>query len=65
MKPEKCSECGAELRLRPASCPLCGAELASKRTDTAAKAPDDETYHSNVRQLRDELKRLRDEAQTA
>jgi predicted amidophosphoribosyltransferase len=65
MKPEKCSECGAELRLRPASCPLCGADLAAKAIKVAAEAPDEDTYHSNVRQLRDELKRLRDEAQTA
>jgi rRNA maturation protein Nop10 len=63
MKPEKCSECGAELRLRPASCPLCGADLAEWAAPRSV--PDEDTYQSNVRQLRDELKRLRDEAQTA
>jgi transcription initiation factor IIE alpha subunit len=63
MKPEKCSECGAELRLRPASCPLCGADLAE--WPAPRSEPNEDTYQSNVRQLRDELKRLRDEAQTA
>ena len=66
MKPEKCRECGAELRLRPATCPLCGCEL--KPEDSWAPPGDHDTedsYHSNVRQLRDELKRLRDEARSA
>jgi predicted amidophosphoribosyltransferase len=62
MKPEKCSECGAELRLRPASCPLCGTDLWTA-PEVVAVPEDEETYQSNVRQLRDELKRLRDEAQ--
>jgi hypothetical protein len=63
MKPEKCRECGAELRLRPATCPLCGCEL--KPEDSWNAPGNEEDYHSNVRQLRDELKRLREEAQSA
>ncbi len=62
MKPEKCSECGAELRLRPASCPLCGADLWTA-PEAVERPADEETYHSNVRRLREELQRLRDEAQ--
>lgn len=59
MTKQKCSECGAEFRLGPASCPLCGAS----REDTPGKeaSSDPDTYHSNVRQLRDELQRLRDQ----
>jgi uncharacterized Zn finger protein (UPF0148 family) len=57
MKPQKCSECGAEFRLGPDSCPLCGAD----RERTADPQPgDQESYHSNVRQLREELQRLRE-----
>lgn len=58
MELQKCGECGAELRLRPASCPLCGASTEVAPATAGEIDPDD--YHSNVRQLRDELKRLRD-----
>ena len=61
MKADRCRECGAELRLRPASCPLCGADLAAEPLKAVAPA-DEETYQSNVRELREELRRLRDEA---
>ncbi|MBA2725881.1 MAG: hypothetical protein H0U53_07825 [Actinobacteria bacterium] len=53
-----CQECGAQLRLGTDSCPLCGAELKVKPREKAEpQAPDE--YHDNVRQLREELKRLR------
>jgi hypothetical protein len=52
-----CEECGAQLKLGLDSCPLCGADLSTERT---AKGPADaETYHSNVRELREELRKLR------
>jgi predicted amidophosphoribosyltransferase len=60
MKPQKCSECGAEFRLGPASCPLCGAALVQLQGD-AGKEPDPDVYRSNVRELREELKRLREQ----
>jgi uncharacterized Zn finger protein (UPF0148 family) len=56
MKAKHCSECGAELRLRPTRCPLCGAGAGA---EVEAKT-DPETYQSNVRLLRDELRKLRE-----
>ena len=55
----RCSECGAQLRLRPASCPLCGAAVKRREKAVADEAPDPEDYQSNVRALRAELDRLR------
>ncbi len=53
-----CQECGAQLRLGTASCPLCGTEMKRlPREKAEPQAPDE--YHDNVRQLREELKRLR------
>ncbi|MDQ3981491.1 MAG: hypothetical protein M3271_02275 [Actinomycetota bacterium] len=54
---EHCSECGAELRLRPASCPLCGRETPFVAKERVAIDLDD--YQSNVRSLREELRRIR------
>ena len=59
-----CGGCGAQLRLRPTSCPLCGEELKQREVArfeaVHLEAVDDpESYRSNVRALRDELKRLR------
>jgi hypothetical protein len=39
------------------SCPLCGTDLAGQ--PSGKKQPDAETYHSNVRELREELRKLR------
>jgi len=60
-KPDKCHECGAELRLGPAPCPLCGADEAPEKNWIAPpkNAPDE--YQANVRDLREQLKKLRDE----
>lgn len=55
----RCSECGAQLRLRPASCPLCGAELKEREQAAADEVADPDDYQSNVRELRAELERLR------
>jgi uncharacterized Zn finger protein (UPF0148 family) len=57
MTDQNCSECGAELRLRPASCPLCGRETPFVAKERVAIDLDD--YQSNVRSLRDELHRIR------
>ena len=64
-KPKKdyCSECGAELRLRPASCPLCGAEVTDKSWSVTPTSAED--YQSNVRDLREELRKLRNDGAEA
>ena len=56
-KKDYCNECGAELKLRPASCPLCGAEVSDGRPP--ADGWNAEAYQSNVRDLREELRKLR------
>ena len=56
---EHCSECGAELKLRPASCPLCGRDTPFLPKERVHIDLDD--YQSNVRSLRDELHRIRRE----
>jgi predicted amidophosphoribosyltransferase len=54
---EYCSECGAELKLRPASCPLCGAEVGDG--SPPADTWNADAYQSNVRYLREQLHALR------
>lgn len=63
MAVKRCSECGAELRLGPARCPLCGAEPGIKPGSGSAgtKAEDVDHYHSDLRRLREQLKKLREE----
>ena len=60
--PRKCSECGAELRLRPHRCPLCGAEV-DKESAEAPAAKSVERYQEGMRDLRKQLKKLRDDAE--
>ena len=60
-KVPRCSECGVELKLHSDRCPLCGHDVAGSMARHPAGKLDDETYRSNVRDLRDELRRLRSE----
>lgn len=59
----RCTACGAELRLGPTRCPLCGADL-TKPVETKRK-PSTDSYQADVRHLREQLKKLRDEAAEA
>jgi predicted amidophosphoribosyltransferase len=60
----RCGGCGAELHLGPDRCPLCGAEAsftgASKREQVTV-----EDYQLRIRELRKQLKRLRDDGAEA
>jgi predicted amidophosphoribosyltransferase len=56
---KRCSECGAELRQGLATCPLCGAD--GNAPDPWAPPVEVDSYQSNVRQLREQLKKLRDD----
>ena len=58
-KINRCSECGAELRQGPARCPLCGAEPGSDRWGPPSTDDGVEDYQHNVRDLREELRKLR------
>lgn len=60
MRPEKCSECGAELRLRPHRCPLCGADVTRAPKPKVRKTLTVDRYQEDVRALREQLKKLRD-----
>jgi hypothetical protein len=59
MKAKRCKECGAQLKERPDSCPLCGADPDISAKTWAVPKDDVENYHSNIRQLRDQLKKMR------
>ena len=62
-RPEMCSECGAELRLGPTRCPLCGSEPPQAEEPEVVSDPDG--YHARVQQLRDQLRKLREEGAEA
>ncbi len=62
-KVNRCGECGAELRHGPARCPLCGAEASAAKA--ASSEPAIEDYQTNVRDLREQLRRLREESAEA
>ena len=58
---KRCNECGAELRHGVASCPLCGAGEDALPSDGWGPVVEVDTYQSNVRELREQLKKLRDD----
>lgn len=54
------------MRLGPAPCPLCGAEQEpDKSWAVPVKAIDPDYYQASVRDLREQLKKLRDEGAEA
>lgn len=57
----RCNGCGALLEEGPNRCPLCGAE-PHRKTSAQPKPPKPsvDDYQQNVRDLRKQLKRLRD-----
>ncbi len=69
MAKEHCSECGAELQDGPARCPLCGsdADTRARKADNVdwSRTASVTRYQDDLRSLRDELKKLRDEGAEA
>jgi predicted amidophosphoribosyltransferase len=65
MKSVLCSGCGAQLDNDSDRCPLCGAEPRAKVARRASKPVDVEDYQSDVRKLREQLKKLRDKGAEA
>jgi hypothetical protein len=62
MVARRCGGCGAELELRSEPCPLCGGTSVALR-ERAPKPVDVAAYQSNVRDLRDQLRKLREGAE--
>lgn len=63
-KTPKCSECGAELELGPARCPLCGFEPEEEASPKPV-VYDRDRYQAAIRDLQEELRRLRDDGAEA
>jgi predicted amidophosphoribosyltransferase len=61
----RCNGCGAELQLGPDRCPLCGEDAHLTSAPKREKAPSVDDYQENVRALRKQLKRLRDDGAEA
>jgi predicted amidophosphoribosyltransferase len=61
MKDTRCRGCGAELQPGPDCCPLCGSPAPRPKPRKSRRgAPSVEDYQSDVRDLREQLKKLRD-----
>ena len=61
MAVKRCSECGAELSLGPARCPLSGSDPTGTRDWAPKKADEVDDYQADLRKLRAQLKKLREE----
>lgn len=57
---KRCSECGAELKLRIARCPLCGADSSVPRKSPSSPR-DVDRYQADLRKLREQLRKLRED----
>ncbi|MDQ3660347.1 MAG: hypothetical protein M3454_04660 [Actinomycetota bacterium] len=56
-----CRECGAQLSQGGAACPLCGER--GRPGGSRPEEPDVATYQASVQELRDQLRRLRRDAE--
>jgi hypothetical protein len=65
MKAVRCSGCGAELEAGSEQCPLCGAEPRARASRRTTESVSVEDYQSNVRELREKLRKLRDKGAEA
>lgn len=69
MAAKDCAECGAELEPRSTSCPLCGTQRQESVKWTVSKKPDApenvEDYQADLRKLRAQLKKIRDDGAQA
>jgi predicted amidophosphoribosyltransferase len=63
MAPRLCGECGAGLERRATSCPLCGGSKPAAAGESEPPPPDIDSYQSDVRRLREQLRRLREGAE--
>ena len=54
-----CTECGAGVEPAARTCRLCGAEVGPARPKSL-RASDVERYQSDVRELREQLRRMRE-----
>jgi hypothetical protein len=62
MSARRCGGCGAELKLRSEPCPLCGCSSVALR-ERAPRPLDVGRYQSDVRELREQLRKLREGAE--
>ena len=62
MGARRCGGCGAEPEFLSEPCPLCGGTAVALR-ERAPQTLDVAAYQSNVRELREQLRKLREDAE--